>query len=87
MEELVKSIKLIEDDNGDALCWCNMCGNYLIDHNPQIDAKRYESSIANGELKQLVDMTHNDMTHNIEYLWACPHCLTDGYLTDFLPDS
>jgi len=57
------------------LCKCNNCERLLIDENPQINAEKIEV----GNMK----------VHSMEYIeeenegyWACPHCLTDAYLTD-----
>lgn len=57
------------------LCRCNNCERLLIDENPQSGAEKIEV----GNMK----------VHSMEWIeeenegyWACPHCLTDAYLTD-----
>ncbi len=58
------------------LCQCNNCNRYLIDENPQINAKKHDIS----QLR----------VHSMEWIenekeggfWACPHCKTDAYLKD-----
>jgi len=57
------------------LCKCNNCERLLIDENPQVDAQKIEIG--------------NQKVHSMEWIedgedsfWACPHCLTDAYLTD-----
>jgi hypothetical protein len=62
-------------ENGTELCKCNNCERILIDENPQTNAKKYD--------------TKGIKVHSMEYIndydnsfWACPHCLTDAYLTD-----
>lgn len=62
------------------LCKCNHCDNVLIDENPQIGAKEYDlNDYPNAMEMQRVSAVINDP--ETEY-WACPVCLTDGYLTD-----
>ena len=62
--------------NGTGLCRCNNCDRILIDENPQVDAQKIE--------------VKNQKVHSMEWVedgedgfWACPHCKTDAYLTDF----
>ena len=62
-------------ENGTELCKCNNCERILIDENPLTNAKKYD-------IKGI-------KVHSMEYIndyensfWACPHCKTDGYLTD-----
>lgn len=73
---------LIEDPDGVNLCRCNNCMSILIDHNPQFEAKRYDESRADGELKQFVDLSDDGISHDIHFFWGCPNCRTDEYLTD-----
>jgi hypothetical protein len=71
-----------EDPNGAEMCRCNNCDSILIDENPRSDAKRYATAYADGCLQQFVDMSDNGVSHDIRYLWGCPNCKTDEYLTD-----
>lgn len=73
---------LKEDPNGAELCRCNNCMSILIDENPRDGAKKYDAACAEGSLKQFVDMSDNDTSHDIHYFWGCPNCGTDEYLTD-----
>lgn len=74
--------KLVEDENGSELCYCNNCGCYLIDKNPQSGAKKYDTAIARGELEQCPEPADEESPNNEEYFWGCPNCRTDNYLTD-----
>ena len=58
------------------ICKCNNCERLLIDENPQTGAEKVE--------------VENNRVHSMEWIeeehdsyWACPHCLTDAYLTDY----
>lgn len=77
-----KELQLIEDEDGSELCYCNGCGCYLIDNNPQVDAKKYDTDIASGELEQLEEPAGEDSPDDTEYYWGCPNCNTDEYLMD-----
>lgn len=58
------------------ICKCNNCERLLIDENPQVNAEKVEVG----------DMRVHSMVYINDYdnsFWACPHCLTDAYLTDF----
>lgn len=55
------------------LCKCNKCNSILIDENPQVKAKERETT---GEEKKMVWIDDEGG------FWACPICLTDGYLVD-----
>lgn len=62
------------------LCKCNCCGAILIDENPQIDAPLYDiKDYPQAQEMQKVSVVVNDP--ETEY-WACPNCLTDGFLDD-----
>jgi len=56
------------------LCKCNNCNTLLIDENPQINAKDYE---LRGDEQNMVLIKEEG-----EFIWVCPNCNTDGYLTD-----
>ena len=71
-----------ENENGSELCYCNSCGCYLIDNNPQADAKKYDTDIAEGVLEQFKEPVDNNSPNDTEYFWGCPHCKTDEYLID-----
>lgn len=55
----------------DYVCRCNNCYDYLIDTNPQVNAKKF--NVTNLNLKELV---------MIDDMKACPNCETDEYLMD-----
>lgn len=74
--------RLIENENGAELCYCTACGCYLIDNNPQADAKKYDTDIAEGELEQFEEPADEDSPDDTEYFWGCPHCETDDNLMD-----
>lgn len=74
--------QLIENENGAELCYCTACGCYLIDNNPQADAKKYDTDIAEGELEQFEEPADEDSLDDTEYFWGCPHCETDDNLMD-----
>jgi len=74
--------ELIEDPNGAEMCRCNNCYSILIDENPRGGAKKYAVGCADGHMQQFVDMSDNDVSHDILYFWGCPNCKTDEYLTD-----
>jgi putative DNA-directed RNA polymerase, subunit M len=74
--------KLVEGENGSELCYCNNCGCYLIDNNPQFGAQKYDTEIASGELEQFSEPADGESPDNEEYFWGCPNCETDGYLID-----
>lgn len=74
--------QLIENENGAELCYCTACGCYLIDNNPQADAKKYDTDIAEGELKQFEEPADDASPDDVEYFWGCPHCETDDNLMD-----
>jgi len=61
------------------LCKCNNCGNVLIDHNPQTDAKFYEVNVHDYD-ELIMDVDKEDG----ERAWICPKCLTDSCLSDEL---
>ena len=77
-----KKRELTPDPDGSELCYCNNCGSYLIDENPKDDAVKYNVDIADGSLVQLVDLSDDNISHDIHYFWGCPNCRTDEYLTD-----
>jgi len=56
------------------LCRCTNCETTLFDENPQVGAPKFE--LKGGEM----DMVQRE--EDGESFWACPNCLTDGYLTD-----
>ena len=63
------------------VCKCNNCDTLLIDENPQIDGQKYDLT---NDLHKMVlreDIDEVDRTES-HYYWACPNCLTDGFLTD-----
>jgi hypothetical protein len=63
------------------LCKCNNCGSILIDQNPQVNAPLY--NLKNHpeaiEMQYMQGLVEND---DPDLVWACPVCLTDGFLTD-----
>lgn len=62
------------------LCKCNHCDSILIDENPQIGAEEYDlKDYPQAKEMQRVSEVINDP--ETEY-WACPVCLTDGFLDD-----
>lgn len=61
------------------LCRCNNCNNILLDENPQVDAIKHE--LKGGELL-MIQINIGDGNNGDEYIWACPICGTDGFLTD-----
>lgn len=77
-----KVLQLVEDENGAELCYCNNCGCYLIDNNPQSGAKKYDTTIVAGELEQFVEPTDEGAADDEEYFWGCPNCETDKFLID-----
>lgn len=60
------------------LCRCNNCDTVLFDENPQLDAIEHELTGNEEEMTQVNYGTKKEP----EWLWACPNCLTDEYLTD-----
>lgn len=56
------------------LCRCTNCATTLFDENPQVGAPKFE--LKGGEM----DMVQRE--EDGENFWACPNCLTDGYLTE-----
>lgn len=60
------------------LCKCNNCDSILIDQNPQTGAK--EHILAGNELE--MQFMQGLVENEEDLFWACPICLTDGYLTD-----
>lgn len=63
------------------LCTCNNCGGIFEDMNPQVDAKEYPDVPGIEPIVKMPDEEDDD--RYVEY-WACPKCLTDGYLKDGL---
>lgn len=59
------------------LCKCNLCGQTLIDENPQVDAKKYDIDIS-----QYGSLIYYPDHHDEEVAWICPKCMTDSFLTD-----
>ena len=57
------------------ICKCNNCERLLIDENPQIGTEKVE--IENIRVHTMVWIEEEN-----DSFWACPHCLTDDYLTD-----
>ena len=57
------------------ICKCNNCERLLIDENAQVGAEKVE--VGNMKVHSMIYI--NDYDNNF---WACPHCLTDAYLTD-----
>lgn len=57
------------------ICKCNNCERLLIDENPQVNAKKVEVGNLKVHSMEWIEEEH-------ESYWACPHCLTDAYLTD-----
>ena len=70
----LKSIRTMEH-----LCKCNNCDNILLDENPQIFAIKHK--LKGGELS-MIQVNVSDENDGEEYIWACPICATDGFLTD-----
>lgn len=82
MRHKIKVLQPIEDKNGTELCYCNNCGCYLIDNNPQSGAKKYDRSITTGELKLFIELAGEKSSDDEECLWGCPNCKTDEFLID-----
>lgn len=62
------------------LCKCSHCGNILIDENPQVEAPLYDlKDYPQAQEMQKVSEVIGDP--ETDY-WACPVCLTDGFLID-----
>jgi uncharacterized C2H2 Zn-finger protein len=58
------------------LCKCNNCDIVLFDENPQVGAKKHDTS-------KRVDVKNMKYVQaEGESFWACPNCETDEYLTD-----
>jgi len=65
------------------LCKCNNCDTVLIDQNPQANAKEYELTGKEELMVQVLDIDEIvPKGGERHYFWACPECLTDGYLVD-----
>lgn len=62
--------------DNDYLCKCSNCDTILIDRNPQIDTPKLSLQ---GNEEQMECLKDEDSE-----FWGCPHCKTDGYLTDLL---
>jgi hypothetical protein len=60
------------------LCKCNNCDSILIDENPQFNATEFELQ---GHEKHMLYINVGPKNCP-EYIWACPECETDEYLTD-----
>jgi len=60
------------------LCKCNNCDSILIDENPQVDAKEHELT----GIEKNMEYVKDEEAQDCDYFWACPECLTDGYLVD-----
>lgn len=84
MDEIQKNTAAtpVEVENLVELCRCNNCGSILVDHNPQVNTRKYDPVLADGELKLFTDLSGNEIWHDVEYFWGCPNCRTDSYLTD-----
>jgi hypothetical protein len=62
------------------LCKCNKCGSILLDKNPQVDAKLHTLTGTEIEMQWMGGgITDGDGESDGIY-WACPICLSDGYL-------
>jgi uncharacterized C2H2 Zn-finger protein len=61
------------------LCQCNNCDAILIDKNSQTDAIEHN---LNGSELDMVFITED--AGDGKDFWACPNCLTDGYLSDII---
>ena len=63
------------------LCKCNNCDTIMVDENAQIGGKRYLIHDGKTHLNEPVEEMErcDDMGDGF---WACPVCLTDGYLVD-----
>lgn len=62
------------------LCTCTHCENILIDENPQIGAPLYDLKDYPKAL-EMVKVFEELGDPETQY-WACPICLTDGFLAD-----
>jgi Zn finger protein HypA/HybF involved in hydrogenase expression len=58
------------------LCKCNNCETVLFDENPQVGAKKHDTS-NRVDVKSMKYVQTEE-----ESFWACPNCETDEYLTD-----
>jgi len=63
------------------LCKCNNCGTVMIDQNPQVGAKLHKLTGQEVEMQYIKGLVESNNVDE-EFFWACPVCLTDGYLTD-----
>ena len=62
-------------EEGVELCICNNCDTVLIDENPQVGAKKHKLKGGEQSMEQLE-------ASEGEFIWVCPKCGTDGFLTD-----
>jgi len=63
------------------LCKCNNCDSILIDQNPQINAKEYYLKGTELEMQYIPSIIEKGNVVDGAF-WACPICMTDGYLDD-----
>lgn len=61
----------MNNENMENLCRCNNCMRLLIDHNPQAGAAKFK-----------VPDNLPEVQRDVDGVWKCPECITDGYLSD-----
>ncbi len=66
------------------LCKCNNCDIIMFDENPQVGAKKHDTSKRIDIKNMKYVLAKYDVAGKLleEAFWACPNCETDSYLTD-----